>query len=151
MLHNIRVLERFQIVNLDSGRLSVPVPEWEFVYLDKYHHEPVGYKVYVKDTHTERLLRFMYDPHSGDQRWAFGNLERVTLFFESEHEKECFKDYIEYNRYDLIERVNSSDEFDYIVTENEVKTAGYKRSLRTAVVLKQMLEEFREMDGSTEV
>lgn len=141
-------LERYQIVNLDSGRLSVPVPEWGFVYFDQHHSDSVGYKYYVQGSHTEQLMRFMYDPENGDQRWAFRKLERVLLFFTSDKERDCFEEYVDYNKSELKKRVEKSDAFDYIVAENEIKTAGYIRSLRTAIVLKEMLEEFRGIDRS---
>jgi len=138
------VLERFQIMSLDSGRLSVPVPEWGFIYFKEYHQDPVGYKAYIKGSHAEMLMRFMYDPRDADQRWAFRNLERVTLFFESGDEKDCFEEYVEYNLADLEERIQTSDEYDYLETENNKKTVGYRRSLCMAAALKEMLEEFRQ-------
>ena len=143
------VLERFQIVNLDSGRLSVPVPEWGFIHMDPYGHDVIGYKAYIKDSHSEVLMRFMYDPNNGDQRWAFANLERVTLFFDAESERLCFEEYVTYNLSDFKRRVEASEEYDYIATGSDLKTIGYKRSLRAALVLKEMLNEFREFNRST--
>lgn len=140
---NGTTLEKHQIVNLDSGRLSIPVPEWGYVYFDDYQQDIIGYKYYIKDNHTERLMRFMYDPQDGDQRWAFNKLEAVTLFFESDCEKTHFEDYVALYRNDLIKRVNSSTAYDYIVTENTTKTTAYKRKLKTAVILKEMLNEYR--------
>lgn len=141
---NGTVLEQFQIASLDSGRLSVPIPEWGFIYFGKNHQDAVGYKSYIKDSHSEILMRFMYDSEDADQRWAFRNLQRVVLFFESREEKECFEEYVLCNLTDLEKRIEESDEYDYIDTGSTKKTAGYKRSLRMAVVLKAMLEEFRQ-------
>ena len=136
-------LERYQIMILDSGRLSVPVPEWDYIQLDEYYSDVIGYKYYISGSRTERLMRFMYEPQNSEQRWAFSKLERITLFFVSEDEKNCFEQYVDYNKSELKNRIDASSEFDYIVAENDVKTNGYKRSLRTALVLKEMLEEFR--------
>ena len=136
-------LERYQIMILDSGRLSVPVPEWDYIQLDEYYSDVIGYKYYISGSRTERLMRFMYEPQNSEQRWAFSKLERITLFFVSEDEKNCFEQYVDYNKSELKNRIEASSEFDYIVAENDVKTNGYKRSLRTALVLKEMLEEFR--------
>ena len=137
-------LEKQQIVNLDSGRLSIPVPEWGFVNFDGYHQDVVGFKYYVQGSHSEMLLRFMYDPEDGEQRWAFRKFERITLFFMSDDEKDSFEKYVELHLGELKSRIEASSEFEYIVTENETKTAEYKRSLRTAIELKAMLEEFRQ-------
>ena len=142
-------LEKFQIVNLDSGRLSVPVPKWGFVHMEPYDPAPIGYKYYVKDSHTERLLRFMYDPENADERWAFENFEKIVLFFRDDNEQKCFEEYVDYNIGDLKKRVAECDDYDYIETESEKKTAGYKRSLRVSLILKMMLTEFREIDKQT--
>ena len=74
-------LERYQIMILDSGRLSVPVPEWDYIQLDEYYSDVIGYKYYISGSRTERLMRFMYEPQNSEQRWAFSKLERITLFF----------------------------------------------------------------------
>lgn len=137
---NGTILEKYQIVKLDSGRLSIPMPERGYVHLDNH---VVSYIYYVKNSRTEVLMRFMYDPHNGEQRRAFSNLEKITLFFMSVEERKCFEDYINFNQAKIKKRIEASDEYEDIVTENETKTAGYKRSLRAAVVLKEMLEEFR--------
>lgn len=137
-------LERQQIVNLDSGRLSIPVPEWGFINFDGNHRDVVGFKYYVQGSHSETLLRFMYDPEDGEQRWAFRKFERITLFFTSDDEKDSFEKYVELHLGELKSRIEASDEFEYIATENETKTVEYKRSLRTAIELKAMLEVFRE-------
>ena len=137
-------LERQQIVNLDSGRLSIPVPEWGFINFDGNHRDVVGFKYYVQGSHSETLLRFMYDPEDGEQRWAFRKFERITLFFSSDDEKDSFEKYVELHLGELKSRIEASDEFEYIATENETKTVEYKRSLRTAIELKAMLEEFRQ-------
>ena len=89
-------------------------------------------------------MRFMYDPENSDQRWAFSKFERITLFFTSDVEKDCFEKYVELHLGELKSRIEASVEFEYIVTENEIKTVEYKRSLRTAIELKAMLEEFRQ-------
>jgi hypothetical protein len=140
------VLEEFQIVNLDSGRLSIPVPEWGYVHLKEYHQDVVGYKYYIKGNHTEKLMRFMYNPQNADQRWAYSNLEKIVLYYDSEYERQCFEDYVNYYKEELKKRVANSDEYDYIITESDTKTSGYKKSLRVAIVLKEMLEEFRKQD-----
>lgn len=140
------ILESFQIVNLDSGRLSIPVGDCGYVSFDECHYDVIGYKYYVKGSHRERLMQFMYNSQNMDERWAFRNNEKVTLFFESDNEKSCFEEYINNNKIDLKKRVENSNEFDDIITENKMKTEGYKKSLRTAIVLKAMLEEFREMN-----
>jgi len=139
-------LDSYQIVCLDSGRLCVPVSEWGYLHFSHGTYDLIGYKYYVRGSHREELLCFMYDPENGDQRWAFHHWEEVTLFFDSEAEKNAFQDYIEYKIGEVKQRIEASDEYEHIETGSEAKTAGYKRSLRCALVLKEMLEEFRQLD-----
>ena len=88
----------------------------------------------------------MYNPQNADQRWAYSNLEKIVLYYDSEYERQCFEDYVNYYKEELKKRVENSDEYDHIVTESDTKTSGYKKSLRVAIVLKEMLEEFRKQD-----
>lgn len=136
-------LESFQIVNLDSGRLSIPVPQWEFIKLDAYGSKTIAYKAYISGTHSEQLLWFMYDELNGDQRWAFRRFEEVVLFFKSDEEHKSFEEYIQHHLDDFTKRIKESNAFDYITTENVDKTELYKQELKAAVVLKEMLVEFR--------
>lgn len=136
-------LDSYQIVCLDSGRLCVPVAEWGYLHFSHETYDLIGYKYYVRGSHREELMRFMYDPENADQRWAFQNWEAVVLFFDNEEEKNAFQEYIEYKIGAVKRRIEASDEYDYIKTDNELKTEGYKRSLRLALVLKEMLNEYR--------
>lgn len=140
-------IDTYQVVNLDSGRLSIPVAEWGFVHFDNPYSDVVGYKYYIVNSHLEKLLRFMYDPQNMEERWAFRNYEKLVLFFESESEKLSFEEYVDYHKAELKSRVELSSEYDHIVTENVTKTNGCKRSLRTSIVLKDMLEEYRKIQN----
>lgn len=139
------ILDSFSIVSLDSGRLSIPKPESEFIYLDKNLIEEIEYLYYIKDSHTELLLRFMYDTTDHEQNSAFRRFEKIVLFFESENEKHVFKEYIEANKDIIKKKIDSRNDFDYIKTDCESLTKKYKSSLRLSIVLKQMLDEFRKI------
>lgn len=137
-------LESHQIVCLDSGRLTIPVPEWGYIDAEPYSYETIRYKYYIEGSHTELLLHFMYLPEDSEQRWAFRNFEKVVLFFASETEKRLFEKYVCTNIPRLNKRVEESEAYNYVETGNEVKTADYKKCLRTAIALNAMLREFRE-------
>lgn len=142
-------LERFQIVTIDGGRLSIPVAEWGYVYFDEYHRDVIRYKYFVKGSHREQLMQFMHAPENPDERLAFNKNEKATLFFESEIEKNCFEEYIDNNKLNLKKCVDSSNAFDYIKTECETKTKEYKKSIRTGIVLKEILEQFRMINKTS--
>ena len=86
----------------------------------------------------------MYNPQNADQRYAYGNLEKIVLYYDSDNERQYFEDYAKYYKEKLKERVEDSNAYDHIVTENDTKTSSYKKSLRVATVLKEMLDEFRK-------
>lgn len=91
---NNTVLNAFQVAVLDSGRLSVPVPEWGFVHKPGYRSEPIGYKYYVEGSNRYRILQFMYDLCNHEEEYAMGDFMRVVLLFRSETEKEDFMSYL---------------------------------------------------------
>lgn len=146
IMSNNTILKSFSIVSLDSGRLSIPKPESEFIYFDSNPIDGIEYIYYIKDSHIELLLRFMYDKTDHEQNIAFRRLEKLTLFFESENEKRVFKEYIESNKDIIKKKIDSRNDFDYIKTDCESLTKKYKYSLRLSIVLKQMLDEFRKVD-----
>lgn len=138
---NGTLLYECQIVNLDGGRLSVPVPHWGYVHFDC--DERISYKYYIENDDEERLLRFMYDASNFDQRCAYNRFEKIVLFYKSEKEKEAFENYIVVNKVELKELMQDSKEYDYIETKSPKRTEDYKNSLRMSVLLKKMVEEFR--------
>ena len=140
---NNTVLNAFQVAVLDSGRLTVPVPEWGFVHKPGYSSEPIGYKYYVEGSNRYRILQFMYDPCNHEEEYAMSDFMRVVLLFRSETEKEDFMSYIEGYLTELFERVEKCKEYDTIHTSSDRKTAYYKMQLKLGIVLNEMLLEFR--------
>jgi len=140
---NNTVIDRYQIANLDSGRLSVPVPEWGFIRNNKLLHDTWSYKYYIEGNDTFRVLEFLYDYENHEARWAFQNLMQVVLCYHTEKEKNDFEEYIQLHLKDLIEFVETSDEYNYINTSNDTKTEKYKKQLRIGTVMNETLEKWR--------
>lgn len=138
------ILESYQIAELDSGRLSIPVPEWGYVCHNQNRiPSNYSYKYYVLGSKLYRVLDFMYNAENSDQRYAFMNFESVVLFYESEEEKVDFEFYLEKNQELVSARVEAVDRYDYIHTDTEIKTAAYKERLCLGIALNQLLEEWR--------
>ena len=137
------VLYSRQLVWLDSGRLCVPVPEWGFIDIDQWHVNHISYKYYIRNSNIYRLQQFLYDPADSENRWAWNRFMSVVLMFNSEEEHEAFEIYARSNIERLQEAVDNDDSYDYIVTENDTKTASYKESLRFGKALNQLLNEMR--------
>ncbi|MFA5432482.1 MAG: hypothetical protein WC319_06365 [Candidatus Paceibacterota bacterium] len=144
MAHNT-VLNSYQITNLDSGRLSIPVPEWGFLHFGEYHQDDRAYKYYIKGSDRYRVLDFLYNPENSDERCAFDDLLNIVLIYHSEEERKAFEGYILANPEKVDSLVNASKEYEYIATENELKTSEYKKRLRTGIALNTLLKEWRAM------
>jgi hypothetical protein len=144
MVHNT-VLDSYLIANLDSGRLSVPVPEWGFLYFGKHHQDHKGYKYYTEGSDRYRVLDFLYDPENSEELTAYNNLMDVILLYHSEEERNAFEGHVLANHEKLDSLVNASKEFDYICTDSDLKTREYKEQLKTGMELNTLLREWRKL------
>lgn len=141
---NHTTVDKMQIVTLDSGRLSIPVPRWGYIDLDDYHEEYISYKYYIRNSHVERLLSFMFDSEKTEQRYAYDNLMKVILVFESDDEKKQFENYVSEHISEFELKLKGSEAYQYIETGELKKTEFYKQLLRTGLVLNEMLIEYKE-------
>ena len=144
---NNTVLNAFQVAVLDSGRLSVPRPEWGYVHRHGNSYEPIGYKYYVEGSNRYRILQFLYDPCNHEEEYAMSDFMRVVLLFRSETEKEDFMSYIDGYLTELFERVEECKEFSYLPINSDRKKADYQMKLRLGIVLNEMLSEFRKIEN----
>ena len=142
------VLDSYQIVVLDSGRLQIPTPTWGYIYYDSYGlHSKYCYKYYVRRSKKYKLLRFLYDPQNSDHRYAFMHLEEIVVFFDSDKERLAFETYIE-EHHDLIDsKISEITRFDHIKTDTERKTEVYIERLKVGAALNILIEEWRNMNG----
>ncbi len=144
IIANNTVLHQYQIVCLDGGRLTIPVPQLGSFDIRNSHFEKDSYKYYIEGSNRYRVLEFMYDSDNSDERWAFRHLSRVVLIFRSDDERKGFEGYVESLHSDFVRRVEQCDEYDYINTGKERKTEVYKRELRVGIILNEMLDEYRK-------
>lgn len=139
------VLENYQLVVLDGGRLQIPIPEWGFICRDKYRvNSKYSYKFYVCGDDRYRLFRFLYDGKNSEQRFAFSRLKEVVVFYYSEEERVAFEAYIEENPELLNEKIKDITRFDKLNTENATKTEVYKERLTVGLALNDILVSWRE-------
>lgn len=140
---NQTVLEGFQIVCLDSGRLTIPVPEWGYIKQEFNPYDTISYKYYSNGTKRYTLLKFMYDHENREERYAYRNLMKVVLIFDSENERFAFEDFITYYFEEFKDRLAKADKYNYIETESKKKTEVYREYLNTGFILNEMLREYR--------
>lgn len=139
------LLDSYQVVVLDGGRLQIPSPTWGFICHDKYGLDyRYSYKYYVCGSRVYRLLQFLYDPQNGDHRYAFLRLQEVVVFFQSEEEHLAFETYIEEHQDYLDNVIKNIDRFDYVQTETKTKTDLYRERLKVGYALNQLLKEWRK-------
>ena len=84
-------------LSLDSGRYFTPSPRTDGVSLTEYHHWDVTFKYFIKNSMDYVVHEFYYHPDGDDQTIAHDKFMRCILVFDSENEKEKFKEFILWN------------------------------------------------------
>lgn len=139
------ILDSFQIVVLDSGRLQITVPEWGFICHDEYGvNNKYSYKYYVLGSKRYRVLTFLYDQENSDERYAFDDFKDVVLFYQSEDERVAFDAYLEGHQELVDNQLKTVDRYNHISAGNENKTTVYKERLQVGVALNKLLCEWRK-------
>ena len=77
---NNTVLEEYQTVCLDSGRLLVPVPELG-IFSEWSKSDEKYYRYYVEDNDRYKILKFLYNTENAEERMAYNNLLKAVLLF----------------------------------------------------------------------
>lgn len=137
------ILDSYQVVVLDGGRLQIPVPEWGFICHDRYNHNKHSYKYYVLGSKRYRVLSFLYDQQNSDERYAFDSLRDVVLFYKSEDEHVAFETFIKAHQELVKNQLESTDRYSYIHAGNENKTSVYKEQLHIGLALNELLHKWR--------
>lgn len=140
------LLDVFQGVSLDSGRLFIPIPEWGFIdNKDRFYETISMYKYYLKDSFRYRLLLFLFDKNNEEQEYAIRRFSEVVLIFENESEKEKFENYIKNNIEILISEKQKVDKYRYLSVDN-LKLKNYQEKLQYGYALNMLLKRWRESD-----
>ena len=139
------LLESYQIVVLDSGRLFVPAPIWGDVIRERNgFNEKYSYKYYEKDSLRYKIFQFLYDQENSDHRFALWHYKEVVLFYESEKERIEFEVYINENREEFEKRRKELDrKFTVDLADKTLRKDIYIERLRTGCVLSEMYKEWR--------
>lgn len=139
------ILESYQVVVLDGGRLSIPVPSWGNVIRDNLRlDKKYSYKYYEKDSNTYKVFSFLFDSQNSEQRFALYHYEDVVLFYESKDERYKFEEYIEKNRKLFEEKYKEENRYFRVHLEHGLDKNVYFERLKTGCVLVKMLAEWRK-------
>jgi len=87
------LLTSMEGVSLDGGRYLTPTPLTDGISLGEFHNWDITFKYFIKDTLRYAVHQFYYEPDGDDETISHNNFEECILVFESEDEKEAFKNY----------------------------------------------------------
>lgn len=81
-------------ISLDGGRYFTSVPETDGISLEPFHHWDVSFKYFIKNSLRYIIHQFYYKPDGDEATTSHERFLECVLVFESEEEKEDFKNYI---------------------------------------------------------
>ena len=143
------ILDTFQLVVLDGGRLTVPIPTWGCFKVD-YNHR-FFYKYYIQNSKEYKVLKFFYNEENLDKRWAMERLMEVVLLFASEEERRAFEKHVMENFTLLQEQLHNSKSFSHVDMGNQEITKTYQERLRLGEILKIWLNDWQKYRKSEEL
>ena len=84
-------------LSLDGGRYFTPSPRTNGVSLTQYYHWDITFKYYIKNSIEYIVHEFYYHPDGDDETIAHDKFMECILVFDTDFEKENFKEYIKRN------------------------------------------------------
>lgn len=136
-------LRSFPLITLDSGVLTVPKPDWKFLPLDRVTSEYVNYYYYIEESETYKVLNFLYDEFDMAQKIALIDIFRVIPVFKSDDEFVKFNHYLITIKKKLLEKVDNSDEFNWVHTGDLARDSEIQMQLRMGSEIVKLLKETR--------
>lgn len=91
------MLTSLEGLSLDGGRYFTPSPRTDGVSLTEYHNWDVIFKYFIKNSMDYVVHKFYYHPDGDDQTIAHDKFMKCILIFDTENEKEKFKDFVLWN------------------------------------------------------
>lgn len=145
------MLDTYQIVHLDGGRLHIPVPEWGYIDKKERCKGHYSYKFYLADSPRYKLLKFMYCAENPEQKTAYDYFMRVVVLFDSEAEKNKFKKYVSANLNQLENLIRMDTKaYNTSYLQGTVKRVVQER-LKTGAALNKMLLQWRKSNAISSI
>jgi hypothetical protein len=138
------MLASLEGLSLDGGRYFTPSPRTDGVSLTKYHHWDIAFKYFIKESIEYIVHEFYYHPDGDDETIAHDRFMKCVLVFETECEKERFKEYIKHN---WENKQNYSDNIwlPYFKEVDGYNMDVIKEEYLNSQILQKMLVEFRKI------
>ncbi|WZL75052.1 ATP-binding protein [Clostridiaceae bacterium 35-E11] len=136
------LLSTLEGVSLDGGRYFTPTPLTDGVSFGRFHNWDIVFKYFIKDTLPYVIHQFYYVPDGDEETTSHNRFEECVLIFESENEKELFKNYVIKNwankeNFSINIWLPHFPEIDGYIMEE------FKKQYYNVQILKRMLSEFR--------
>lgn len=91
------MIKSLEGVALDGCRYFTSVPRTDGVSLTRYYHWDIVFKYYIRNSFEYIVHKFYYHPDGDDETIAHDKFMECILVFDTEYEKEDFKQFIKYN------------------------------------------------------
>ena len=101
-------------------------------------------KKYILD----KVRKFLFfKTENSDKYYSIIDLKKVILFFDSDEERLNFEEYVA-DRIDIFEiRVEEMDDLEQIIVGSSRKIHNYKLLLKQGLILNDLLQEYRKVEG----
>ena len=136
------MLASLEGVSLDGGRYFTPSPRTDGISLTQYHNWDVAFKYYIKNSIEYIVHEFYYHPDGDDETIAHNRFMKCILVFESDSEKENFKEYLKLN-WDKKENYIDNIWLPYFEEVDGYNMDAIKEEYLNSQILQKMLVVFR--------
>lgn len=144
IMFNTTVLSRFQLISLDSGRYTTPVPDWEYLGRDEHMKPLYIYKYYLKDSFCYQLQQFLYDEDNSEEVYAKERFDEVILYFDNSVEKESFEAFVLASEDSMSKYFEEAESYYFTIDSgNEMLNKESKRRLSFGLALNKALKQYR--------
>ena len=138
-------IAQFLGLALDGGRSFVIAPKRAYTMC----HGISGFGYYTRDSLHYRLLQF-YNKKETVDKYAYTTYMNAIVVFQSEYEYDQFSLYVKSNidRYEELFRKQGDEGLPHFPKLEHLVMDVFKKEYRDALVIKDMLEDFRMDTGS---
>lgn len=136
------LLSTLEGICLDGGRYFTPTPSTDGISLGEFHDWDIVFKYFIKNTLLYVIHEFYYKPDGDDETISHDKFKECILIFESENEKEEFKNYVVEN-WEYKERIQRDIWLPYFPEIEGYNMKEFEKQYRDVQILKRMFEEFK--------
>ncbi|MGE7840716.1 ATP-binding protein [Lysinibacillus sp. NPDC093712] len=129
-------------VSLDGGRYFTSIPFTDGISLTSCHDWDIPFKYFIKDTLEYTIHEFYFSPDGDEKSTSHRKFMECMLVFDSEDEKESFKEYVlsvwhDNHKYSQSIRIPHIPEIMSYITDE------FKKEYKNVQILKNIFEEFK--------